>query len=609
MRPQSWARAVVALLALLGAAAAWLAFAPASVGGAVTYVIVAGRSMEPHIKAGDLVLVRRAEGYQVGQVVAYQNREMGRTVLHRIIDVQGGRYVLRGDANDWVDTYRPTRDEILGRMWARIPKLGRALEWLRRPEHAAPVAGGVSGAMGLVGAGEAIRRRRRGGRPLAPIPVLGWSVVLWAALAVAFGALAAVAFTREEKRLVEEPLSFRHTGVFSYTAPALPSPAYDGPGAVTGEPVFLALARRMEVGFVYRLEAPFPHQVQGRARLLAQVGDPAVGGWRRTTELVPWRQFQGDEVGLSGTLDLGLVLETVKQVEKATGLALPAYRLSLVPEVEVEVAGAGGLARETFAPHLDFRLDSVQLAMEAAPSPLAGQAPADPLRPAQEGTLTAVREDDNTLSGLGVRAPVRAVRLASAIGGGVGLLGVVATAGLMAWGLLGGEDRRIRALYGHMILPVAQARLPTEATIEVRDMHALARLAQAQGSFILYEEERGRYLVATEGATYIYRPSGALPAEEAPTAPPEAPAKLPMAEGELSALQGELATLRQELRELAQELARLGPGQGEATPLQELRQEVQMAIDQVRREMREREQQLRRELRQRPSLWARLWGG
>jgi signal peptidase I len=82
------------MVALLGAVAAWLALAPAQVGGAVTYVIVAGASMEPHIHAGDLVLVRSAPLYHVGDVVAYQNREMGRVVLHRIIDLQGGRYVL-----------------------------------------------------------------------------------------------------------------------------------------------------------------------------------------------------------------------------------------------------------------------------------------------------------------------------------------------------------------------------------------------------------------------------------------------------------------------------------------------------------------------------------
>jgi len=587
MQPARWGRAVLSLLALLGAVAVWLALAPTNVGGAVTYVIVAGRSMEPGIKAGDLVLVRRADRYEVGEVVAYQNRELGRTVLHRVIDVQGGRYVLKGDANEWVDTYRPTRQDILGRMWVRVPKLGRALEWLRQPAHAAMVAGGVTGAAGMAGAGEAARRRRRRGGAVVPIAVGWWFLVLFAALTAAFGGLAAAAFTRDETRTVEEPLMFRHTGVFSYSAPVPPSPVYDGPAATTGQPVFFALARQMEVGFVYRLEAPFPHQARGRARLLARVGDPAPGGWRRTLELAPWQEFQGDEVGLSGTLDLGQVKAVVSQVEEVTGLSLSAYRLSLVPEVEVEVSAGGGAVQDTFAPGLEFRLDRLQLAMAEAGA-IPGQPPADPTRPQQEGTLTVLRQEDDALSGLGVRAPVRAVRLASSVGGGVGLLGMVVTAGLMAFGLLGGAERRTRALYGHLILPVARVQAPQGPVVWVQDMEALARLAQAQGAFILHEEESGRYLVQTAGTTYVYRPEGPPPLE----APQEA-------EEELSALREELSALRRELGELARELGRFSPSQGgEAPSVVGLKQETQPAMGQVRREMRRRR-----------SLWERLWEG
>ena len=40
-------------------AAIWIAFAPAQLGGQVSYVLVNGTSMEPGFHTGDLVLVRQ----------------------------------------------------------------------------------------------------------------------------------------------------------------------------------------------------------------------------------------------------------------------------------------------------------------------------------------------------------------------------------------------------------------------------------------------------------------------------------------------------------------------------------------------------------------------
>ncbi len=569
------------LVALVGVMAAWLAFAPTQVGGAVTYVIVAGASMEPHIHVGDLVLVRRAHLYNVGDVVAYQNREMGRVVLHRIIDVQGGRYVLKGDANSWVDGYHPTKEEVLGRMWARVPRLGRVLEWLRQPEHAAVAAGGLTGALGAMGMGEARRRRRAQGGPVMPLAVGWWLLAILAALTAAFGGLAAVAFTRDATRLVQDSIPVRHVGVFNYQAAVPQGVVYDGPQAVTGEPIFLSLAQRVQAAFTYRLEASVPHQAEGRVRLLAVVGDPTPGGWRRTLELVPWQGFQGDEATISGVLDLGQVRELLAQVEKATGLNIASYRLSLVPQVEVRVQAAGSEAEQTFSPPLHFRLDRVQLAMEASSSPLGREE--DPTRPVQEGALVVPREEEATMSGLGVRAPVRAVRMASVVGGGVSLLGLWVTAGLMAFGLVGGEERRIRALYGHLVLPAAAVQATPGPLVWVKDMDALARLAHARATFVLHDEGQDRYLVLGEGVTYAYRPGGPPPQETAPTEEVR-----PTQVQELSSLREEIGALRQELMALAQDLGGLRPEE-EARTLG--------APQRGQQPPRPR------------SLWERLWGG
>ena len=109
-----------------------MVFAPLAFGGQTTYVIVAGASMEPALHQGDLVLARRTPSYQVGQVVAYDHPQVG-PVIHRIIGMNGIRYVLQGDSNSWVDSYSPSAAEILGASWIVLARAGSLLTALRTP--------------------------------------------------------------------------------------------------------------------------------------------------------------------------------------------------------------------------------------------------------------------------------------------------------------------------------------------------------------------------------------------------------------------------------------------------------------------------------------------
>src|SRR5688572_1474569 len=97
--------------------AIWIAFAPATLGGKVSYVIVNGISMEPGYYLGDLTIMRKAATYQVGDVVTYHDAEMQAYVIHRIIGVDQDRFILKGDNNSWIDAYRPTHEEIIGKLW------------------------------------------------------------------------------------------------------------------------------------------------------------------------------------------------------------------------------------------------------------------------------------------------------------------------------------------------------------------------------------------------------------------------------------------------------------------------------------------------------------
>ena len=99
--------ASISAIAALVLAAAWL-FWPAQLGGATTYVSTHGISMEPGFSTGDLAVLRPADSYEVGDVVAYHAQSLDTVVMHRIVAVEGDRFVFQGDNNDWLDEDRPT---------------------------------------------------------------------------------------------------------------------------------------------------------------------------------------------------------------------------------------------------------------------------------------------------------------------------------------------------------------------------------------------------------------------------------------------------------------------------------------------------------------------
>ena len=153
-------RSGLATLALLiVAGVAWFYFAPTNIGGATRYVVTSGVSMEPRFHTGDLAIVRPASNYRVGEIVAYWSTVLHTVVLHRIIAKDGNRYVFKGDNNHFIDPVRPTRSELLGKLWLHVPHLGRVLEMLHTKVAAALLCA-VVGLLTLFGVKETGRRRQ-----------------------------------------------------------------------------------------------------------------------------------------------------------------------------------------------------------------------------------------------------------------------------------------------------------------------------------------------------------------------------------------------------------------------------------------------------------------
>jgi signal peptidase I len=119
---------------LLVSAPFWL---PASLGGDNSYNFVLSDSMKGSVDPGALVVVRRADVYQVGDVVAFQ-LETGSgssfTILHRIIgQLPDGRFLIKGDNASGVDTVE--KEAINGRMVLAVPRVGLAPAMFRQAPH------------------------------------------------------------------------------------------------------------------------------------------------------------------------------------------------------------------------------------------------------------------------------------------------------------------------------------------------------------------------------------------------------------------------------------------------------------------------------------------
>ena len=109
--------------------------------GQLRWVITTGNSMSPRVAVGDLIVVRPADRYQVGDVIAYDSPDLDRKVLHRIVGVEDGRFVTQGDHNDWVDSHRPAASEVVGREVLHLPGIGSHLRSLLDPGVVAVIVG------------------------------------------------------------------------------------------------------------------------------------------------------------------------------------------------------------------------------------------------------------------------------------------------------------------------------------------------------------------------------------------------------------------------------------------------------------------------------------
>lgn len=512
------------LLGLLAAVAlvvaGYMTLGPATIGGKTIYSLTYGTSMEPKLHKGDLVAVRKGGTPRVGDAALYINRDLKRHVLHRIIRVDGDRYVMKGDNNAFVDTYEPTRAEILGKLWFTVGGAGNVSGWLRQPTHTAAIAGLVA-LLSLLGGGLKAQRGRRKRRSAAGpgawtgaaksrsagSPLSGQAAQVAGGVlglvALACGVLALVAYSRPTTEIGDGPALYAQQGTFSYSARVPPGAVYEDGRLTTGQPAYLQVVRSLRIAFAYKLDTQAPHTTFGTTALTAEMANGS--GWTRTFRLAPETAFSGDRASVSGVLKLAELRKLANRLEAVTGQVPDTYTITIRPTVQLHGAIDGKPVKGSFAPPLALALDRYKLTL---PSSAAADTT---LERAQDGPATK-RRVLSTLSVLGATMQVQSARQLSAV---IGLAALVGALGIGLVFLLGlrhaDEPERIKARFGHLIVEIVEPRRRfPEHDVTMASFEDLVRVSDRHARMILHAQEGYRhiYLVEDDGVAYRFEAHG-----------------------------------------------------------------------------------------------------
>ena len=475
----------------------WFLLAPTQLGGRVSYVIIDGNSMEPGFYLGDLALMREQAVYQIGDAVTYKNAEMGRYVFHRIVNVDQDRFILQGDNNTWLDSYRPTQDESVGKLWIHLPKFGTLVQWARQPLILALGCGLFGGMMMtsvLLGSPKQGKRKKNNSFGMEDILKIG--LVVSAVMAAIFLGLSIFAFTQPLTRS-EETFQYQQDGLFFYSATATPG-VYEGNIVRTGDPLFPKLGCVMDVGLAYNLAGAGLQNVVGTRQLFARILDEQ-SGWQRTLPLEAETAFSGASYFSAARLDLCQVQTLVASMEQQTGMRPSTYTLEIVAQSNFAGALNGNPIFDSFDASMVFKFDKVHFYLVSEVTP------GEPLQVTKPGLSGGQVQISNTISPFGLEITVQNIRIVSLAGLGFSLASTLALGFYFLQGFKLGPDALIRLKYGGLIMDARGLEFPQNLpVVDVASIDDLARLAERQNTLISHVEFNFLhiYMLHCNGAIY-----------------------------------------------------------------------------------------------------------
>jgi signal peptidase len=81
-----------------------------------------GDSMTPTIQSNSFNVLWKQNAYAVGDVIAFKTQSY--PVLHRIVEACPDGYITKGDANNVVDPWLVSKQDVIGKLIFSVPYLG-----------------------------------------------------------------------------------------------------------------------------------------------------------------------------------------------------------------------------------------------------------------------------------------------------------------------------------------------------------------------------------------------------------------------------------------------------------------------------------------------------
>lgn len=485
-------------------------FAPIQLGGATTYAIIDGNSMEPMLKEGDLVVLRSSTSLSVDDIALYSHPEIG-PIIHRIISTEENRFVFKGDNNDWTDSHEATQEEILGKYWFSLPKVGIVLSWLHTAVGisvaSALAAGLVIGSKpstqgakkekGQKGKKSALDSRSLGLTPLSVRDAF-WISLGAFILLIPVGLLAFLSPTYVSAQ-IEYP--YQHVGEFSYSSDVPAMGIYDQGFLKPGDPIFRRISNSFNLSFSYRFLADGLADSRGTYSLSATVGE--ANGWSRTVDLIPPTAFEGASLELSSKISIDDLQSIVDNLQNVTGFELSQYNLTIQPKVQMLGLMNGVVWQSEYSPSLPFIVNDIEVRLNAN----TGEENSI-LSQVEAGAVTGPTQALNKLGLLGINIDIQTLRTFLLV-----VLPVLAVSSLLTgikWQKLAqaGEPSRISGIFGPRLVDVSgMLQANPMKQISVYQIEDLVRIADLEGSSIFHEKsmEAHFYFVEGRNGIYVYR--------------------------------------------------------------------------------------------------------